>query len=68
MFFRNMLSTLLFSSSTSTNNKDKLFENIYGYDNVKRLFRMALQSTYHTTSILLSGPSASAAMLQNPDL
>jgi replication-associated recombination protein RarA len=64
MFFRNMLrSTLLFSSATSsTNTKDKLFENIYGYDNVKRLFRMALQST-HTTSILLSGPPASAKTL-----
>jgi Holliday junction DNA helicase RuvB len=63
MFFRNMLSTLLFSSSTSsTNTKDKLFENIYGYDNVKRLFRMALQSP-HRTSILLSGPPASAKTL-----
>jgi hypothetical protein len=39
-----------------------LFEDIYGYDNVKRLFRMALQST-HTTSILLSGPPASAKTL-----
>jgi DNA polymerase III delta prime subunit len=63
MFFRNMLSTLLFSSSTSTNNKDKLFENIYGYDNVKRLFRMALESNDHTTSILLCGPPASAKTL-----
>jgi holliday junction DNA helicase RuvB len=60
-----MLSTLLFSSSTSsTNTKDKLFENIYGYDNVKRLFRMALESNDHTTtSILLSGPPASAKTL-----
>jgi replication-associated recombination protein RarA len=64
MFFRNMLSTLLFSSSTSsTNTNDKLFENIYGYDNIKRLFRMALQSNDHTTSILLSGPPASAKTL-----
>jgi DNA polymerase III delta prime subunit len=64
MFFRNMLSTLLFSSSTSsTNTKDKLFENIYGYDNVKRLFRMALESTHATCSILLSGPPASAKTL-----
>jgi Holliday junction DNA helicase RuvB len=63
MFFRNMLrSTLLFSSSTSTKTKDKLFENIYGYDNVKRLFRMALESP-DTTSILLSGPPASAKTL-----
>jgi ATPase family associated with various cellular activities (AAA) len=65
MFFRNMLSTLLlFSSSTSTNTKDKRFENIYGYDNIKRLFRMALESNdYATTSILLSGPPASAKTL-----
>jgi holliday junction DNA helicase RuvB len=65
MFFRNMLrSTLLFSSSTSTKTKDKLFENIYGYDNIKRLFRMALESDDHTTtSILLSGPPASAKTL-----
>jgi Holliday junction DNA helicase RuvB len=63
MFFRHMLrSTLLVSSVTSTNTNDKLFENIIGYDNVKRLFRMALQSTY-TTSILLSGPPASAKTL-----
>jgi replication-associated recombination protein RarA len=65
MFFRNMLrSALLFSSSTSsTNTKDKLFENIIGYDNVKRLFRMALESAQATTSILLSGPPASAKTL-----
>jgi hypothetical protein len=66
MFFRDMLrSTLLFSSSTSsTNTKDKLFENIIGYDNIKRLFRMTLESNDHTTtSILLSGPPASAKTL-----
>jgi replication-associated recombination protein RarA len=65
MFFRNMLrSTLLFSSSTSsTNTKEKFFENIYGYDNIKRLFRMALESTQASTSILLSGPPASAKTL-----
>jgi replication-associated recombination protein RarA len=65
VLFRNMLrSTLLFSSSTSsTNTKDKLFENVYGYDNVKMLFRMALQSNNHPTSILLSGPPASAKTL-----
>jgi Holliday junction DNA helicase RuvB len=45
-----MLSTL-FSSSTST-----------GYDNVKRLFRMALESP-SPCSILLSGPPASAKTL-----
>jgi DNA polymerase III delta prime subunit len=64
MLFRNMLSTLMFSSSTLTNTKDKLFENIIGYHNVKRLFRMALESDDHTTtSILLSGPPASAKTL-----
>jgi replication-associated recombination protein RarA len=64
MLFRNMLSTLLFSSNTSTNIKDKLSENIIGYDNIKRLFRMALESNDHTTtSILLSGPPASAKTL-----
>jgi hypothetical protein len=40
----------------------RLFDDIYGCDNIKRLFRMALQSK-HTTSILLSGPSASAKTL-----
>ena len=38
---------------------DRLFENIVGYENEKRLFRMALESE-HTPSILLSGPPASA--------
>jgi Holliday junction DNA helicase RuvB len=58
-----MLSTLLFSSNTSsTNTKDKLFENIIGYHNVKRLIEMALESA-HNTSILLSGPPASAKTL-----
>jgi hypothetical protein len=32
---------------------DKLFENIIGYDNVKRLYRMALQSPQATTAIFL---------------
>jgi hypothetical protein len=42
MFFfnKNKLS-ILFSSATSTNTEDNLFENIYGYDNLKRLLRMA---------------------------
>jgi hypothetical protein len=63
MLFRNMLGTLLFSSNTSsTNTKDKLFENTIGYHNVKKLFRMALESA-HNTSILLSGPPASAKTL-----
>jgi Holliday junction DNA helicase RuvB len=41
---------------------DWLFENIYGYDNVKRLFRMSLESN-HECSILLTGPPASAKTL-----
>jgi Holliday junction DNA helicase RuvB len=61
MYFRNRskLSTLFSSSSTT---KDKLFESIIWYDNVKRLFRMALESP-KSTSILLSGPPASAKTL-----
>jgi holliday junction DNA helicase RuvB len=64
-FNRNKISILL-SSLTEKNEEeeDKLFENIYGYDNVKRLFRMALEPNDHaTTSILLSGPPASAKTL-----
>jgi len=38
---------------------DRLFENIVGYENEKKLFRMALESE-HTPSILLVGPPASA--------
>jgi Holliday junction DNA helicase RuvB len=41
---------------------DSLFDNIYGYDDVKRLFRMALESN-HNSSILLTGPPASAKTL-----
>jgi hypothetical protein len=46
MFFRKMpRSTLLFPSATSSNNtKDKLFENIYGYDN-DRYFGMVMITT-----------------------
>jgi replication-associated recombination protein RarA len=63
MFFRNILSTIFSSGTSSTNTKNQFFENVYGYDNIKRLFRMALESTQHTTSILLSGPPASAKTL-----
>jgi holliday junction DNA helicase RuvB len=41
---------------------DWLFENIYGYDDVKRLFRMSLESN-HECSIILTGPPASAKTL-----
>jgi holliday junction DNA helicase RuvB len=61
MFFNKNKLCILFTSS-SARKEDKLFENIYGYDNVKRLFRMALQSTQNT-SILLSGPPTSAKTL-----
>ena len=46
----------------SVRREDCLFENIYGYDDVKRLFRMALESS-HDCSILLTGPPASAKTL-----
>jgi replication-associated recombination protein RarA len=63
MFFNKNKLCILFTSS-SARKEDKPFENIIGYDNVKRLFRMALQSDDHTTtSILLSGPPASAKTL-----
>jgi hypothetical protein len=60
-FNRNKISILLSSlTGKKEEEEDKLFENIYSYDNVKRLFRMALESNDHTTtSILLSGPPAS---------
>jgi replication-associated recombination protein RarA len=62
-FNRNKMSMLLSSlAGKIQEGEDKLFENIYGYDNIKRLFRMALQSTY-ATSILLSGSPASAKTL-----
>jgi Holliday junction DNA helicase RuvB len=51
---------MLFCSSVRR--EDCLFENIYGYDDVKRLFRMALESN-HNCSILLTGPPASAKSL-----
>jgi hypothetical protein len=51
---------MLFCSSVRR--EDRLFENIYGYDDVKRLFRMALESD-HRCSILLTGPPASAKTL-----
>jgi replication-associated recombination protein RarA len=61
-FFNKNKLCILFTSSARK--EDNLFENIIGYDNVKRLFRMALESNDHTTtSILLSGPPASAKTL-----
>ena len=43
----------------SVRREDWLFDSIYGYDDVKRLFGMSLQSG-HNCSILLTGPPASA--------
>jgi holliday junction DNA helicase RuvB len=51
---------MLFCSSVRR--EDWLFENIYGYDDIKRLFRMALESN-HNCSILLTGPPTSAKTL-----
>jgi Holliday junction DNA helicase RuvB len=64
LFFNRKKVSILLSSLTGKKEEeeDKLFENIYGYDNVKRLFRMALEYG-HNTSILLSGPPASAKTL-----
>ena len=52
--------SILFSPSVKR--EDKLFADIYGYDDIKKLFRMALESS-HTCSILLTGPPASAKTL-----
>jgi Holliday junction DNA helicase RuvB len=51
---------MLFSSSFRK--EDWLFDSIYGYEEVKRLFRLALESN-HNCSILLTGPPASAKTL-----
>jgi Holliday junction DNA helicase RuvB len=60
MFPNKIKLKMLFSHSVRR--EDWLFENIYGYDDVKRLFRMALESN-HNCSILLTGPPASAKTL-----
>jgi holliday junction DNA helicase RuvB len=60
MFPNKSMLRMLFCSSGRR--EDGLFENIYGYDDIKRLFRMALESD-HRSSILLTGPPASAKTL-----
>ena len=64
--FAKILTELVFPANTfrdyNHNQHKRLFDDIYGYDNIKRLFRIALEAT-HTTSILLSGPPASAKTL-----
>jgi Holliday junction DNA helicase RuvB len=47
---------------SSVRKEDWLFENIYGCHDVKRLFRLTLESN-HNCSILLTGPPASAKTL-----
>src|SRR5690349_10298760 len=42
--------------------KDKIFEDVIGYDDIKRVFRMALESN-EPIHILLIGPPASAKTL-----
>ena len=48
--------------SHSVKKEDRLFADIYGCEDIKKLFRMALESN-HTSSILLTGPPASAKTL-----
>jgi holliday junction DNA helicase RuvB len=60
MFFNRSKISMLFSPQLQR--EDKFFADIYGYDNIKKLFRMALDSS-HTCSILLVGPPASAKTL-----
>jgi holliday junction DNA helicase RuvB len=56
---KNKLRSVLFHP---VRREDKLFADIYGCDNIKQLFRMALESN-HNCSILLTGPPASAKTL-----
>jgi Holliday junction DNA helicase RuvB len=60
MFLNKSKLKMMFCSSVRK--EDWLFENIYGYHDVKRLFRLALESN-HNCSILLTGPPASAKTL-----
>lgn len=60
MFFNRNKLGFLFSNTARRENK--LFADICGCDNIKKLFRMALESS-HTCSILLTGPPASSKTL-----
>jgi replication-associated recombination protein RarA len=60
MFLNKSKLKMMFCSSVKK--EDWLFEDIYGYHDVKRLFRLALESN-HNCSILLTGPPASAKTL-----
>jgi hypothetical protein len=48
--FAKKLTELVFHSDTFTlyHQHKRLFDDIYGYDNIKRLFRMALESIHPT--------------------
>ena len=60
MFFnRSKLSTLF---SPSVKREERQFADVYGCVDIKKLFGMALESN-HTSSILLTGPPASAKTL-----
>jgi Holliday junction DNA helicase RuvB len=60
MFFnKSKLRSVLFHP---VRREDKLFAAIYGCDDIKKLFRMALESN-HICSMLLTGPPASAKTL-----
>lgn len=59
LFDRSKLSILF---SRSVKREEELFANIYGCDDIKRLFRMVLVCN-DTCSILLTGPPASAKTL-----
>ena len=59
MFGKSKLSLVFLNSIKK---EDKLFGDIHGCDDIKKLFRMASESN-HTCSILLTGPPASAKTL-----
>jgi replication-associated recombination protein RarA len=60
MFFDRSKLKVLFSHTNKR--EDWLFGNVYGYNDINRLFRMALESN-HNCSILLTGPPSSAKTL-----
>jgi hypothetical protein len=61
--FAKKLTELIFPANTFTqchHQRKRLFDDVYGYDSIKRLFEMGLESI-HPSSILLSDPPASLA-------
>ena len=60
MFFNRSKLSVLFSHPAKR--EDKLFAGVHGCKDIKRLFRMALDSK-ETSSVLLTGPPASAKTL-----